>query len=486
MVAKRVAVISRAYGEEGANVWTSDGVDGYTVAPCEKAAVGTDVVMELKEDAEGEQYSEFLEAWRLKGVIKKYSDYIRWPIVMDGETVNSRVPVWQRPKTEVSDEDCFAFYKERFHDISDPAAVIRVNAEGVVSYKAMLFIPAEAPFNYYSAAYEPGLQLYMNGVMIMEKCDALLPEYFRFVQGVVDSQDFSLNISRETLQHDRQLKVIANNLEKKVHAELKRLMDSEREKYEKLYRGFGLQLRFGCVQDFGANREKLEDLLLFTSAKEKKYVSLAEYVAAMPEDQKYIYYVPAESVAIAEGLPQAERVRNKGYDILYLTENMEEFCVQALGKSGEKEFRSVDADDLGFEEAEKADAEKTGEENRELLDFVKETLGGAVSACRVSKKLMSAPVCLTTDGPVSLEMEKYFSTLPTPSDEKVKAERVLELNAEHPVFAALRGAYENDREKAEKYCRLLYGQAELTAGLLPEDPAAFAALVAELMTGERP
>ncbi|NCB52469.1 MAG: molecular chaperone HtpG [Clostridia bacterium] len=482
MVAKKVAVISRAYGAAEASLWTSEGADGYTIKPCEKDAVGTDVVIELKDDLDGENYSDFLEEYTLRRIIKKYSDYIRWPIKMGEETVNSMVPVWQRSKTEATDEDCTAFYKEKFHDAKDPAAIIRINAEGTVSYRALLFIPGSAPYNYYSAAYEPGLQLYTSGVMIMEKCDALLPEYFRFVQGVVDSQDLSLNISRELLQHDRQLKIIAANLEKKIKSELKRLMDSEREKYEAFYKSFGLQLRFGCVSDFGMKKDLLSDLLLFRSSKQDKLISLKEYVDAMPAEQKYIYYACAESAAIAAGLPQAEPVRDHGFDILYLTENMEEFCIQALGTHLEKTFKSVNDEDLGLEtEAEKEDAEKAEEENKALLDFIVETLGGRITVARISKKLKTAPVCLTTQGPVSLEMEKYFASIPTQEGEMVKAERVLELNASHPVFAALSGAYAGDRDKAVKYAKLLYGEALLIAGLPVDDPTEFSSLVSSLM-----
>ena len=482
MVAKKVAVISRAYGAAEASLWTSEGADGYTIKPCEKEAVGTDIVIELKDDAEGENYSDYLEEYTLRRIIKKYSEYIRWPIKIGDEIINSMIPVWQRSKAEATDEDCAAFYKEKFHDAKDPAAIIRINAEGTVSYKALLFIPRSAPFNYYSAAYEPGLQLYTSGVMIMEKCDALLPECFRFVQGVVDSQDLSLNLSRELLQHDRQLKIIASNLEKKIKSELTRLMDSEREKYEAFYKSFGLQLRFGCVSDFGMKKDLLSDLLLFRSSGQGKMVSLKEYVDAMPAEQKFIYYASAESAAIAAGLPQAEPVRDNGFDILYLTENMEEFCVQALGEYMEKPFKSVNDDDLGLEsEEDKEDAEKASEDNKALLDFVTETLGGRVADSRVSKKLKTAPVCLTTQGPVSLEMERYFASIPTPEGEKVTAERILELNASHPVFAALREAYADDKDKATKYAKLLYGEALLIAGLPVEDPAEFSSIISSLM-----
>ncbi len=507
MVSGKVTVISRAYGSDGANMWVSSGTDGYTIKPCEKETVGTDIIMELKPDAEGEDYSEYLEEYRLRNIIKKYSDYVRWPIIMnvtksrsvekevDGEkktewesysedeTINSMVPIWQRPKNEVSDEDCMKFYKEKFYDTEDPAAVIRINAEGAaVSYKAMLFIPVTVPYDYYTRDYQAGLQLYTSGVMIMDKCSELIPECFRFVKGVVDSQDLSLNISRELLQHDRQLKTIAANIEKKIKSELKKLMDNDRETYEKFYKSFGIQLKYGVMGDYGAKKDMLSELLMYYSANSQKLVSLDEYVKAMPEEQKYIYYACGESVGKIDQLPQAEPVKDKGFDILYLTDDVDEFVVQMLGKYGEKEFKSINADDLGLEsDEEKDETEKQETENKELLDFVTESLSGRIAAARISHKLKSHPVCLTTQGSVTLEMEKYFAAIPNGQESQLKAQRVLELNVAHPAFAALKSAYESDKEKAKSYAELLYGQALLIAGLTPDNPAEFSELICNLM-----
>ena len=482
MVAKKVAVITRAYGEEGANYWVSSGADGYTIKPCEKESVGTDVVIELKDDGEEEDYSAFLSADRLKYLIKKYSDYIRWPIVIDGETVNSMTPIWQRSKKDVSDEECAAFYKEKFFDISDPAAVIRVSAEGQVSYKAMLFVPEKAPYNYYSASYEAGLQLYTSGVMIMDKCAELLPDCFRFVRGVVDSQDLSLNISREMLQHDRQVRIIAASLEKKIKSELGRLLENDREKYEAFFRSFGLQLKYGMLENYGMKKDLLCDLLLYYSCNEKKLVTLREYVEKMPPEQKYVYFACGDSISGIDALPQTEPIRDKNYDILYMTDGVDEMVAALIGSVEDKELRSVNSDDLGIDAAESRDEiEKAETENRELLDFVRDALGGAVAAVKISGRLKSHPVCLTTQGGVTLEMEKYFSALPGEEASKIKAERVLELNPAHPVFRALQNAFSADREKAEKYAKLLYSQSLLTAGMPIENPSELAELISSLM-----
>ena len=410
MVASKVTVISKAYGQAEASMWVSTGSDGYTISPAEKETVGTDIIIELKPDEEDENVSEYLEEYTLHRLIKKYSDYIRWPIVMDvtksrqvesdetdtdgkkkknwedyteKETVNSRVPIWQRSKSEVSDEDCMAFYKDKFFDMENPVSVIRVSAEGTVSYRAMLFIPAKAPYDYYTREYKAGLQLYTSGVMIMEYCSDLLPEHFRFVRGVVDSQDLSLNISREMLQHDRQLKVIASNLEKKIKAELKRLLESETDKYIGFWKSFGLQLKYGILNGYGANRDLLSDLIMFYSGREQKLIPLADYVKNMAEGQKYIYYACGESTAKLDKLPQAENVRDKGFDILYLTDDVDEFVVRTLAKFEDKEFRSVADDDLGLEtEDEKKETEHLEKEYKDVLDFVKDSLEGKVSAAR--------------------------------------------------------------------------------------------------------
>ena len=511
MVAKRVTVISRAYGEENANKWVSEGSDGYTIATCEKDAPGTDIMIEVKPDSDDEKYSDYLTEYTLHNLIKKYSDYIRWPIYMDvtksrqvesdeidkdgkkkmtwedyveTEVINSRIPIWQRAKSEVSDEDCAEFYKDKFFDHADPAAVIRVSAEGTVSYQAMLFIPSVAPYNYFTREYEAGLQLYSSGVMIMEHCADLLPEHFRFVRGVVDSQDFSLNISREMLQHGRQLKVIATNIEKKVKAELKRLLENEPEKYEGFYKSFGIQLKYGIVGGFGANRDLLSDLIMLYSSRAEKLIPISDYIKNMPEEQKYIYYAGGDSVALLDKLPQAEQVREKGYEILYLTEEIDEFVVRSLGKYEEKEFRSVNDDDLGFEDGDdKKETERRETENKELLEFVKDSLDGQIAAARLSQKLKSHPVCLAAQGEISLEMEKYFKSMQGRQETfmgDMRAQRVLELNAGHPSFEVLKDAFENDKEKAAKYAKLLYGQALLTAGVSLDDPAGFSELISEL------
>ena len=511
MVSSKVTVVSRAYGSDEASVWESSGADGYTMKPGERDTWGTDVIMTLKEDTDEVTYSEYLDNNTLSSIVKKYSDYIRWPIYMDvtrsryaetgekkedgtpkkdwqdyteNEVINSRVPIWQRPKSEVSDDDCKAFYKEHFYDFEDPAAVIRVSAEGTVSYKAMLFVPSAAPADYYSKDYQAGLQLYSSGVMIMEHCDALLPDHFRFVRGVVESPDLSLNISREMLQHDRQLKVIANSIEKKIRNELLKVIDNDRAAYDKFYRAFGLQFKYALLNAYGTNKEQLQDLLMFHSAEKDTTITLKEYVEAMPEGQKMIYYAAGETVGALSELPQTERIREKGYDILFLTDNIDEFLMNMLGTYAEKSFCSVNADDLGLEsEEEKKKGEETEAENRELLVFVKDALDGKLADCVISHKLVSGAVCLTTRGGVSLEMERYFASLPeaVSGGQTVKAERVLELNPEHEVFAALKKAFEEDREKAADYARLLYGQAELAAGVPLEDTAEFNRLMCRLM-----
>jgi molecular chaperone HtpG len=517
MVASRVTVISRAYGAEGADQWVSEGSDGYVISPCDKDAPGTDIIIEIKPDSDDEKYDKYLEEYTLKSLIKKYSDYVRWPIIMDvtknrqvetdetdkdgkkktkwedyteSDVINSRVPIWQRAKSEVSDEDCVEFYKEKFYDYTDPAAVIRVSAEGKVSYNAMLFVPSVAPYDYFTREYKAGLQLYSSGIMIMEHCADLLPEHFRFVRGVVESPDFSLNISREILQHDRQLKVIATNIEKKVKSELKKLLESDFEKYEGFYKSFAVQLKYGIINGFGANRDLLSDLLLFYSSKAEKLIPLAEYIKNMTEDQKYIYYAGGESIAQLDKLPQAEQVREKGFEILYLTDDVDEFVVRSLRNFEEKEFRSVNDEDLGFESADdKKETEHQETENKDILEFVKESLDGKVSAVRLSQKLKSHPVCLAAQGEISLEMEKYFKAMQTIQGQRgqenmfgeMRAQRVLELNAGHPSFSILKDAYENDKEKAAKYAKLLYGQALLSAGVPLDDPSEFSELISSLL-----
>ncbi len=496
MVAERVCVTTRSIKSEQGYVWESTGVDGYTIRECVKEDAGTTIVMYIKPNTEEEVYDEFLRPYRIKDIIRKYSDYVRYPIVMPGEktiegteekyyedeTVNSMIPIWQRGKSEVTDEECNQFYKETFYDMNDPVKVIRINAEGSLNYKAMLFIPSKAPMTYYTKEYKKGLSLYTSSVMIMENCEELLPEHFRFVKGVVDSDNLSLNISREILQHDRQLKQIANNLEKKIKSELKKLMTQEREKYEDFFTEFGLQLKYGVVSDYGVHKDMLSDLLLYYSSLNEKLVSLEEYVSSMPGSQQYIYYARGESIARIDSLPQTEIVKEKGYGILYLTDDVDEFVVNILGKYMEKEFKNINDKDLGLEsEEEKQEAEKKEEENKELLDFVRDSVGEEVEFVRLSHKLKSHPVCLTSEGEVTLEMEKYFRSLPGEKENAIKARRVLELNGEHHAFEALKKAYGEDREKAAKLSKILYTQALLIADMPIENAVEYAQLVTELM-----
>ena len=502
MVADTITVVSRKYGEEPAHIWQSSGADGYTIDECEREAPGTDVVMKLKADTEDEKYSDYLDLYNIRGLVAKYSDYIRYPIVMDveknrkvegsddenpeyetyidTEILNSMIPIWQRPKNDVTDEEYNAFYQSKFYDYTEPVSHLSVSVEGAVTYKALLFIPGKAPYDFYTKDYEKGLQLYSSGVMIMENCSDLLPDHFRFVKGVVDSQDLSLNISREMLQHDRQLKVIATNLEKKIKTELKKLMDNEPEKYEQFWNAFGLQIKYGVVSEYGRYKDTLADLLVFSSSASDKRTSLEQYVSRMKEDQTSIYYASADSVAKAARLPQTEKLLDKGYEILYLTDEVDEFVIQMLMDYKEHDFKNISTDDLGLEtEEEKQEAEKKSEENKELLDFVKDALGEKVKSVRLSDKLGSHPVCLVSDGYLSFEMEKYFAQIQP--DNAPKADRVLELNADHAIFGKLKSAIESDPDKAGKYAELLYCQGLLIADLPLEDPTAYTDMVCELL-----
>ncbi len=510
MVADEVTVITRRHGEDTAHCWKSSGADGYTITECEKDEPGTDVIMRLKQDTEDERYSEYLETGRLQTLIKKYSDYIRHPIRMEVEdyrekarpedagddykpewetvveekTINSMVPLWQRPRSKVEQEEYDSFYREKFGDWQPPLATVTTSSEGAVTFKALLFIPSATPYDFYTREYEKGLQLYSSGVLIMDKCADLLPDCFRFVKGVVDSPDFSLNISRELLQHDRQLKIIAAALEKKIKNELVKLMKDDREKYEKFWAAFGRQLKYSVTEGYGAKKELLQDLLLFTTSREGKPASLAEYVERMGEGQEFIYYVCADTREQAARLPQVERIADKGWEILYLTEEVDEFVMQALREVSGKALKSVsDPDALPETDEEKAEQEKQAQDAKPVLDFVKETLGDKIKEARVSKILKTAPVCMTADGPMSLEMEKYFSKLEASSPMgPMKAERVLELNPAAAPFAALKAALDgDDRERAAKYVQVLYHQALLIAGLPIEDPAAYTELVCSLM-----
>ena len=506
MVADNVTVITKKYGEDQAYMWQSAGADGYTVTECERDTWGTDVILKLKNDTEDEDYGKYLQQYTLENLVKKYSDYIRYPIRMEvtksrpvesedengekktdyesyteDETMNSMVPIWQKKKGDVTDEEYDQFYMSKFSDFEKPAMRISASVEGAVTYQTLLYIPARAPFDYYTKEYRKGLQLYTSGVLIMETCEDLLPDYYSFVRGVVDSQDLSLNISREMLQHDRQLRRIASNLEKKIKSELTKCMTNDREKYEKFFETFGIQLKYGVVSDYGAHKEDLKDLLLFWSEKEEKYVSLSEYVEKMGADQKYIYYAAGESRTKLSQLPQTEPVRDRGYDILLLTDEVDEFIMQTLMTYNEKEFRSVSAEDLGLEtEEEKAEKQQETEENKELLEFVKETMGDKLKEVRLSNKLRSHPVCLVPDSGLSFEMEKYLNRV-SPGDTGLHTGRILELNADHAAFAALKNAFASDREKAGKYAQLLYAQALLIADLPLEDPSAYTDLVCGLM-----
>ena len=505
MVADKVTVVSKALGSDEAWRWESSGTDGYTVEPCEKAGVGTTVTLHIRENGDGEEYDRYLEADTLAALVKKYSDYVHTPIKMAMEhtrqkpsenggegqpewetytsvdTLNSMVPLWQRPKSENKPEDYDNFYRERFMDWEAPLSVIHTSAEGQVEYKALLYLPAKAPYDYFSRDFEKGLQLYSSGVLIMDRCADLLPDHFRFVRGVVDSPDLSLNISRELLQHDRQLKIIAANLEKKIKGELLRLLKEEREKYETFWDSFGVQLKYGVVNEYGRHKDLLGELLLFATSGGEKLSTLGEYAGRMKEDQPYLYFVSAETAEKAARLPQVERILDKGYEVLYLTHEADEFVLDVLREWEGKPFMSVSREDaLPESEEEKAAGEKKAEENKDVLTFVKETLGDRVHEVRISKILKSGAVCLTAEGPVSLEMEKYFSRMEG-GNPGMKAQRVLELNPDSGAFAALRAAVEADREKADKYARLLYSQALLLAGLPIEDTAEYTQLVCELM-----
>ncbi len=497
MVADKITVITKKYGAESAYRWESDGVDGYTVMPCDKETVGTDIIMHIKADTEDEQYGEYLTEYTLRSLIKRYSDYIRWPIRMEisksrktedspedkpeyesyreEETLNSMVPIWQRKKSEVEQSEYDAFYQEKFGDFAPPQSMVTVSAEGQVSYKALLFIPSRPPFDFNSVDYERGLQLYSSGVMIMDKCADLIGEHFSFVKGVVDSPDLSLNISRELLQHDRQLKLIANNIDKKIKGELERMLKEDREGYEKFFKTFGRQLKVGCLNNYGAKKDFLQDLLLFYSSTEKKMVTLREYVDRMSEDQKIIYYATGENLAAMDNLPQTELLRERGIEILYLTEPMDDMLMSILREYKEKTFRSAIDGDL---ELDNAPTEENSEAHQDAFAFLKEALGEAVDEIRVSKKLKTHPVCLTAGDGMSFDMERYFNAVQP--ELGMKAKRILELNVDHAAFAALEKARTTDPEKAKKYATVLLNQAKLIAGLPIDDPSGYTDLLCSL------
>ncbi|MCD1258973.1 molecular chaperone HtpG [Paenibacillus athensensis] len=499
MVADVVTVISRALGSDTAYKWQSEGADGYTIEPSEKATVGTDIILTIKANTEDDSYDEFLETYRLKAIIKKYSDFIRYPIkmevssqrpkegadnefeeVMEEQRVNSMVPIWRKNKSELTDEDYENFYQEKHYGFDKPLKHIHVSADGAVVYQAILFIPENMPFDYYTKEFEKGLELYANGVLIMNKCSDLLPDYFSFVKGMVDSENLSLNISREMLQHDRQLKLIAKNISSKIKGALQSLLKDDREKYEQFFKAFGRQLKFGVYSDFGTHKDVLQDLLLFHSSHEKKLVSLDEYVSRMPEEQKYIYYASGESIERIDKLPQTELVADKGYEILYFTDDIDEFAIQVLMKYKDKEFKSVSSGDLGIE-ADNADAnaEADKEENKELFAHMAELLAGKVTAVKASKRLKSHPVCLSAEGEVSIEMEKILNAMPNSGN--VKASKVLEINVNHEVFGSLKDAFAKDKEKLNLYTALLYNQALLIDGLPIQDPVEFTNDICKIM-----
>jgi molecular chaperone HtpG len=497
MVADVVTVVSKSLESDTAYKWVSEGVDGYTIEQAEKDSVGTEIILKIKENTEDDNYDEFLEEYRLTSIIKKYSDFIRYPIKMDvtksrpkedvenefeeyteEETINSLVPIWKKNKNELTTEDYEKFYQEKRYGFDKPLKTIHTSVDGTIRYHALLYIPEKMPFNYYSQDFEKGLELYSSGVLIMEKCADLLPDYFSFVKGLVDSEDLSLNISREMLQHDRQLKLIAKNINKKIKNELQSLLKNEREKYEDFYDAFGRQLKYGVYSDFGQHKDDLQDLLMFYSSKEEKLVTLAEYVSRMPEDQKYIYYATGESNERIEKLPQTELVSDKGYEILYFTDEIDEFAIKMLMNYKEKEFKSVSSGDLGFEEEQK-ETEEEVKENKELLHSMKEILAGKVKDVRVSKRLKNHPVCLTADGEISIEMEKVLNAMP--NNQEVKADKVLEINANHEVFTSLKDAYENDKEKLGLFTNLLYNQALLIEGLPIQDPVEFTNDICKVM-----
>lgn len=499
MVADRVTVTSRALEADAAYCWEAEDTEGYTIAPAEKDAVGTEIVLYLKENTEDENYDEYLDEYRLRAIVKKYSDYIHYPILMEVtkyrpkednkeetetykevETLNSMVPIWKKSKSELDDATYNSFYKDKFFDFEDPLATIHTSAEGLTSYTALLYIPAHAPYDFYTKDFEKGLQLYANGVMIMEKCSELLPECFRFVKGLVDSADLSLNISREILQHDRQLKSIASHLQKKIKSELSSMLKNDREKYEKFYQNFSRQIKFGVYDNFGRDKDLLSDLLMYYSSDEKKLVTLSEYVSRMKEDQKYIYYACGDSIEKIEKLPQTELVADKGCEILYFIDEVDEFAISMLAEFEGKSFKSVSAGDLDIEtEEEKKENEKKKEENKDLFLFLSDSLSEKVKEVRASSRLKSHPVCLTSDGALSIEMEKVLNAMP--NDQKVKAERVLEINVNHPVFAKLSALLSADKDKLKQYAGVLYDSALLIEGLPLEDPVAYTNAICELM-----
>lgn len=493
MVAQKVVVTSKAYGSDEAYSWISDGVNGYEIKKNEKDGIGTDIVLFMKDNTEDDNYDKFLEEYQITSLIKKYSDYIRFPIKMlktkylpsendeepkteqVDETVNSMIPLWKKNKSEITDENYNSFYRDTFYDSEEPIARIHTSVEGAVNYKALLFIPKKAPYNYYTKTYEKGLKLYTNGVLITDRCEELLPDYFSFVHGIVDSE-LVLNISRETIQNNRQLSLIAKNIEKKIKNELENMLKNDREKYEQFFKEFGMNIKYGVYSDWGMNKDLLQDLMIFYSVKQDKMITLKEYVDSMITDQKFIYYAVGPSNDRIKALPQAERVLEQGYDILCCTENVDEFALRAIGKYADKEFRSISEQDNGIENK---DEETNQEEYKDITDYIKECLGDKVVAVMASKRLKSHFVCLTAKGELSIEMEKVINSLP--NADKIKADKVLEINPEHPAFQKVRKAYDEDKERLKKLSDVMYAAAGLIEGLLPDDPTQLSDAIFDLI-----
>lgn len=503
MVSDCITVVSRAFGEDTASCWESSGVDGYTIAPCNKDSFGTVITLHIKDDTEDEKYSEFLDEWKIRELIKKYSDYIRYPIRMlvtrsrkkedspedkpeyesyvEDETLNSQIPIWKRSQSEVTDDEYAAFYRDKFYDYEAPLKVIRQKSEGTSEYEALLFIPGHAPYDYYTKEFEKGLQLYSSGVLIMEKCKDLIPDYFSFVRGLVDSADLSLNISREMLQHDRQLKIIARALEKKISSELKKLLESDREKYEQFFKSFGIQLKYGIYENYGMHKDVLQDLILFTSSFENKPITLKEYVSRMKDDQKHIYYASGDSFERLALLPQVESVIDHGFEVLYLTEDVDEFALQMLQNYAEKDFCNVATENLDLATEEEKEALKSeNEENKALFAFMQESIGEAVHAVRFTNTLREHPVCLSSEGALSLGMEKTLSHMPG-AENAMKAELVLEINSTHPIAARLKKLFEEDKDTLASYSKILYANARLISGLSLDNASEFGNLICNMM-----
>lgn len=499
MVAETVTVISKAFGSDQAYKWESEGLDGYTIEPCDKDSYGTDIILKIKQNTEEENYDEYLEEYRLESIIKRYSDFIRYPIKMnitskklkegskdeyeehtEEQTINSMVPIWRKNKNELKKEDYENFYSERHYGFDKPVKYLHISVDGAVSYNAILFIPEMVPYDFYTKEYKKGLELYSNGVMIMNKCEELLPDYFSFVKGIVDSEDLSLNISREVLQHNRQLKLIAKNIKNKIKSGLEELLKNERDKYEKFYKSFGRQLKYGIYSEYGSNKDVLQDLIMFYSSKEKKMVTLNEYVSRMPADQKYIYYAAGESIERIEKLPQTDIVLDKGYEILYFTDDVDEFAIKMMKDYKGKEFKSVSSADLNIEPEKDSKIESQDDkENNELFESMKKILSGKVKDVKASKRLKNHPVCFSNSGEISIEMQKVLNSMP--NGESIKADKVLEINVNHDVFKSLKDAYKNDKDKFKLYTNLLYDQALVIEGLPLNDPLEFTNDICKIM-----